>query len=426
MSIAPPKQLIPLTPQQIAAALALELAVREIMPKETPGREPGEHVVEAPPNRTELMQRSMDVRELQELQTRIQTGDATPDDVTRYRELGDALALRRAEFHTASRTDGGTGVFAVGKTPVLGPVGSMLGVYRETDAKARMIIERNPVDVIERHADIETALSEMGVEGKQRGEAVVDEIRKTRDPLKVAVLVETLSELQQEYGGVDTRVLEKGDLVRTVDVQEGRGGGAKALRDRVEHKTVMAEHTAIEQGDLQGAAVQMTELKREAVTLGEALKQVDLLKEQAMGLALNGDLEGAQEKVVEMAIVSSSLPEEVSREAKEKVVEVPTNPNAILNAIEKADKVDAMGALKVIGKMDDIAKKARGRGIEADAADVFVEVMKIRKDFAKFGREESVSGLLENDFERALILKRLGEQAIMQEQSRERRRSRAA
>jgi len=415
----------------IAANVVQNLAEQLAGPKDIgPDRKPSDVRVEERVrdiNPETLGERAQLLGQIELLQAR---GEAmTPDEreqlgglVGRYKQLTitEAVSGRRQEVGVDVEKAPASHKLA-GSIPVLGRVLEATGVVDTRPREVHHIEEVRPVLLDD--GVIHQMESNSGEAGQKAAECL-KEIRGTNDPDKLVSLFDELRVIQTAHNVDVLGEVGKGDVAKTFEPGVGGAGEAspmrRAIKGRMEEKAAVAEHEVVEKHDLGAATEVVREMSRETVSLEKAGEIVEKLKDDALVAHLRGDEKEASEKLAEMTIVASSMPDEVRQASKEMLVEVPKNPGEMLNAIENADKVDAMGALKVVGEMDSIAKEARERGIKADAADVFVEVMKIRSNFAESGREVSISGLLESDFEREAILKKLGDQAIMQAQSKQR------
>jgi len=258
-------------------------------------------------------------------------------------------------------------------------------------------------------------------EGQQKAGELLGKIRSTKDPALVATLVSDLEILSREHGGDVLRSAEVGafggqvdDFAKEVETRiskeaKGKAGetvvitsttGAEATKDSMEKRTKVAEYRAVHQRDLLGAVAEMNEVAKEAISYQQALDRIKFLKSQAAYYAITGDREQAMEKLAELTLISGSLPQEA---AKQMMVNVPKTPNHLINRIEQVDRLDATGALKVVGELNKLSQEARSRGIEnAGVIDVYKNVMEIRQEKEARGGQKTISETLMEERERIL------------------------
>lgn len=420
MTLATPRQRAVI--QAINAALATTEAERGLRPEKPPEEvKHEERVVEAPPERTQLAEKTQLLTQIRELQSRESLGDhereLLRDLVDRYKKIVEGTAETKKEVgverEKAPRADR-----LVGAIPLVGPVAKAIGVVDTRDREVHLIQKEGGIQPAE-HIDVESTLGNVE-EGQGKAAEILGKIRITKDPNEVALLVEDLNTLEREYGGGNLlKNAEVGSFAKQVEtkiseeakekVGEAASGGAESIGRKIEERTSMAEHRAVHEGDLRGAAAEMEEVSKESISYKEALSRVEFLKQQAAYLTLNGKPEEAKEKLAEMTVVSSSLPEEASKQA---LVEVPKTPNEMINSIMNSDGLDSSGALKVVRDMHEISQEARKVGMEnADVADVYAKVMEVKKEKQALGEATSISGILGDEGERQHILELVGETA---------------
>jgi len=424
MTFAPPKQQIAQKLAKIAAAEAAKASVpRPEEAKPEGDRKLEERVVQTPIDRTQLGERSRLLEEIKSQQDlleglsgheREQAEVELRSLVDQYKSIGSASPISRREVgvEVEKAPAFNRKVHAVASRVLGEPAANLIVDTR--DREIHHILEEH--GQIPDEVDVDSALNSWS-DGKEKASEILGKIRATRDPGEVASLVQELNDLREEYHGASPRT-EVGDLARkpieAIGEEAREHAGAETgetLSKTIEDRTKIAETQAVE-GDLPGAAAQMKEVQKETVSQREALKMIKQLKEQAAYLAVSGDAEGAQEKVAEMTLVSSSLPEQ----PKQALVEVPKTPNGMINSIEQNEGVDADGALKLVGEMHQLSRRAREQGmVDADACDVYRAGMEIKAELQEIGRNTGLTDILGNEFDRERIISRMAEEIAAEE-----------